>query len=167
MVVGPPAKGGGKEGDGVGGFEATAAALEASEKVSEGHLVVKGRLFFKREEPGVFHDGDEERAPGTLDRLDEALQFDFRCPKALGLGTDGVVGVGGDAAIVSWEENLHALERRSVAVLCLVFLVREGDVGQVDRAAGEVNRLQGVDERLVEALDVVVVRRADDGVKAA
>ena len=41
-VVGPPAEGGGKEGDDVGGFEAAAAALEASKKVSEGHLVVKG-----------------------------------------------------------------------------------------------------------------------------
>ena len=42
-------------------------------------------------------------------------------------------------------------------------LVREEDVGQVDRASGDVDRLQGVDERLVEALDVVVIWLADDG----
>ena len=41
-VFGPPAEGGGEEGNNVGGFEAAAAALEASEKFSEGHLVVKG-----------------------------------------------------------------------------------------------------------------------------
>ena len=45
-VVGPPAEGGREEGDDVGGFEAADAALDESEKVSEGHLVVKGRLFF-------------------------------------------------------------------------------------------------------------------------
>ena len=41
-VVVPPAEGGGEEGDNVGGFEDADAALEASEKVLEGHLVVKG-----------------------------------------------------------------------------------------------------------------------------
>ena len=54
-------------------------------------------------------------------------------------------------------------ERQAVTVLRLVFLFREEDFGQVDRAAGDVNRLQGVDERLVEALDVVVVWRSDNG----
>ena len=164
-VVGPPDEGGAEEGDNVGGFGAAAAALEASEKVSEGHLVVKGCLLLKREEPGVLNNGDEERAPGALDRLDEALQFDFCRPKALGLGADGVVGVCGDAVVLSWEGNLHACERRAVAMLRLVFLVCEEYVGQVDRAAGDVNRLQGIDERLVEAIDVVVVWRADDGVE--
>ena len=48
-------------------------------------------------------------------------------------------------------------------MLCLVFLVREEDFGKVDRAARDVNRLQGVDLRIVEALDVVIVWRADDG----
>ena len=41
-VVGPSTEGGGEEGDNVGGFEAAAADLEASENVLEGHLVVKG-----------------------------------------------------------------------------------------------------------------------------
>ena len=72
-VFGPPAEGGGAEGDDVGGFEAAAATLEASENVSEGQMFVKGRLFFKQEEAGVLHDGDEERAPGALNRLDETL----------------------------------------------------------------------------------------------
>ena len=45
-VLGPPAEGYQEKGDNVGGLEAAAAALEAREKVSEGHLVVKGRLFF-------------------------------------------------------------------------------------------------------------------------
>ena len=44
----------------------------------------------------------------------------------------------------------------------LVFLVREEDVTQFDRAAGDVDLFQGVHERLVEALDVVVIWRADD-----
>ena len=45
-VVGPPAEGGGEEGYDVGGFEAAAAALEASKKVSEGHLVIESGLLF-------------------------------------------------------------------------------------------------------------------------
>ena len=105
----------------------------------EGHLIVKGNLFFKREEPGVFHDGDEERASGALNRLDEALQFNLCRPKALGLGADGIVGVGGDDVVVSLEGNLHAFEHLAAAMLCLVFLVREEDVGQVDCAAGDVD----------------------------
>ena len=48
-------------------------------------------------------------------------------------------------------------------MLRLVVLVREEDVRQDDRAAGDIDRFQGVDERPVEALDVVVVRRSDDG----
>ena len=47
-------------------------------------------------------------------------------------------------------------------MLLLVFLVREEDFIQVDRAARDVDRLQSVDERLVEALDVVVVWRTDN-----
>ena len=109
------------------------------------------------------NDGEEERAPSPLDRLDQALQLDFRCPKALGLGGDGIVGVGGDAVVVSLEGNIHAFKRRAAVVLCLVFLVREEDVGKVDRAARAANPLQDVDERLVEVLDVVVVWRANDG----
>ena len=48
-------------------------------------------------------------------------------------------------------------------MLRLVFLVCEEDVGQVDRAAEDIDRLQGIDKRLVEALDAVVIRSADDG----
>ena len=71
-------------------------------------------------------------------------------------------GVGGNAVVVSWEGNLNEHELQLVAVLRIVFLVGEEDVGQVDRDAGDIDRLQGVDERLVEALEVVVVWRADD-----
>ena len=99
-VIGPPAEGGGEEGENVGGFEAAAATLEPIEKLSEGHLVVKGCLLFKQEDPGVLNDGDKERGPGALDRLDEALQFDFRRPKALGLGAVGSGGVNNEAVVV-------------------------------------------------------------------
>ena len=73
----------------------------------EGHLVLKGCLLLKREEPGVLNDSNEERAPGAPDPLNEALQFDFCRPKALGIGADGIVSVGGNAVVVSWEGNLH------------------------------------------------------------
>ena len=39
-VLGPQAKGGREEGDDVGGLKSAAAALEARERVAEGHLVV-------------------------------------------------------------------------------------------------------------------------------
>ena len=42
-------------------------------------------------------------------------------------------------------------------------VVGEEDIGDVDLAAWDVDRLKGVDEGLVEALDIVVVGRADDG----
>ena len=42
-------------------------------------------------------------------------------------------------------------------------LVRKEDAGQINRAAWDVNQLYCVDERLIEALYVVVVRRSDDG----
>ena len=87
------------------------------------------------------NDGEEERAPSPLDRLDQALQLDFRCPKALGLGGDGIVGVGGDDVLVRLEGNLHVFKRCVANVLCLVFLVREEDVGQVNRTAGYFDRL--------------------------
>ena len=47
-------------------------------------------------------------------------------------------------------------------MLCFVFVIGEQDVGKVDRAAGDVDGLQGVDKRLVETLEIVVVRRADN-----
>ena len=162
-VLVPPAEGGQEEGDNVGGLEAAAAALEAREKFAEGHLVIEGRLFFQWEEPGVLHDGDEEHTPSALDRFNEPLKLNILRPQALGLGADGVVGVGGDAVVVGGERNRHMLECQAVAVLCFVFGIGEQDVGEVDRAAGDVDGLEGVDKRLVEPLDTVVVRRADDG----
>ena len=48
-------------------------------------------------------------------------------------------------------------------MFCFVVGVQEQEVGEVDGAAGDVDRLKGVDERLGEPLDIVVVRRAGDG----
>ena len=42
-------------------------------------------------------------------------------------------------------------------------LVRKEDAGQINRAAWDINQLYCVDERFIEALYVVVVRRSDDG----
>ena len=58
----------------------------------------------------------------------------------LGLGANGVVGVGGDSVVVSLKGNLYAFESCAAAVLCLVVLIREEDVGQVDHATRDVNR---------------------------
>ena len=44
-----------------------------------------------------------------------------------------------------------------------MIVVREENVGEIDRAARDVDQLECVDERLVEAFDVVVVWRANDG----
>ena len=46
---------------------------------------------------------------------------------------------------------------------CFVFFIRDQDVGKVNRAARDVHGLQGDDKRLVETLDIVVVRRVTDG----
>ena len=86
----------------------------------------------------------------------------FAVKRRSALARKSVFGVGGDAVVVIWEGNLHACKLQSIAMLCLVLLVREEGVRQVDRAAGDVNSLKVVDERLVEALDVVVVQRADN-----
>ena len=48
-------------------------------------------------------------------------------------------------------------------MIFFVVSVREQDAGEVDGAAGDVDLLEGVDERLGEPLDIVVVRRANDG----
>ena len=45
--------------------------------------------------------------------------------------------------------------------------VREQEVGEVDITAGDVDRMKGVDESLDEPLGIIVVQRANDGVKAA
>ena len=41
--------------------------------------------------------------------------------------------------------------------------VGEEDAGEVDFAAWDVDQLEGVDKGLVEALDIVVVGRDEDG----
>ena len=64
---------------------------------------------------------------------------------------------------MGWESNRHALKRRADAVFFFVVGVIEQDVGEVNCTAGDVDRLEGVDEGFVEPLDIVVVRRADDG----
>ena len=70
------------------------------------------------------------------------MQLDFGRPERIfGLGSDGVVGVGGDTVVVCLEGNLHAFERLVAAVICLVVLFREEDVGNIDHAARDVDRL--------------------------
>ena len=101
--------------------------------------------------------------PGALNRFNEPLKLDLCRPQALSLGTNGVVGICGDAVVLGGEGNCHALERRAVAVLCFLFGIGEQDVGEVDHAAGDNDGLLGVDKRLVETLDIVVVWRAGDG----
>ena len=64
--------------------------------------------------------------------------------------------------VVCLEGDLHEFERR-VPVFCLVIAVREANVGEIDHAAWDVDRLECIDKRLVEAFDVVVVQSADDG----
>ena len=95
-VVGPSTERGGEDGDDVGGLEAAAAALEVGKTFAEGHIVIEGGLLLEREDPGVFDDGDNERAPGALGRLDQTLQLDFGHPETFSLGSDGVIGVGGN-----------------------------------------------------------------------
>ena len=43
-----------------------------------------------------------------------------------------------------------------------VLVVGEEDIGEVEFSAWDVNRLEGVDEGLVEALDVVAIGRAEN-----
>ena len=128
-VVGPPSERGGEEGDDVGGFKAAAAALESGKKVAERNLVIKGGLLLEWEEPGVFNDGDEERAPGAFDCLDQSMQFNLGQTEAFGLGSYGIVSVGGDAVVVCLEGDLHAFERLVAAKFRLVVLVRKEDAG--------------------------------------
>ena len=47
--------------------------------------------------------------------------------------------------------------------LGLVVVVGEEDIVEVNLSAWGVNRLEGVDKGLVEALDIVVVGRDEDG----
>ena len=128
-VVGPPAERSREKGDDVGGLEAAAAALESGEKVAEGHVFIKGGLLLEGEEPGAFDEGDEERAPGAFDCLDQSLQFDFGRPEVFALGSYGVVCVGGDAVVVCLEGDLYAFERLVAAVFRLVVVIRKENVG--------------------------------------
>ena len=83
-------------------------------------------------------------------------------PEAFSLGAHGVGCVGGDAVVVRLEGGFHTFEH-PVSVLGLVVVVGEENVGEIDRAARDVNRLECVDKGLVEAFDVVVVGRANNG----
>ena len=80
-------------------------------------------------------------APGALNRFNEPLKLNFCLPQTLGLGADGVVGVGDDAVVVGGERNRHALKRLAVAVLCFVFGIVDQDRGEVDHAYGDVDGL--------------------------
>ena len=132
------------------------------EEVAEGHFVIEGGLLLQGEEPGVLHDGDEERAPGALDRFYQPLEFYLCCPQVLSLGTDGVCGIRGDSVVVGGERNRHTLKGRADAVFYFVVGVQEQEVREVDGATIDVDRLKGVDERLDEPLDIIVVWRADE-----
>ena len=100
--------------------------------------------------------------PIALDRLDEGLEADLCRPQALGLCMDGVCGIGGDAVVVGGERDCHSLEGQSDAVSVFVIGVRQREVREVDGAAGDVNLLEQVYERLGETLDIVIIRRAND-----
>ena len=90
------------------------------------------------------------------------MKLDLGGPEALGLGADGVGRVGGDVVGLRLDRGFH-LVKRPPRVLVFVILVREEDVGEVDLAARDVDRLTSVDEGFVEPLGFVVVGRADDG----
>ena len=45
----------------------------------------------------------------------------------------------------------------------LVIVVQEENVGEIDRAARDVDRMECVDKRLVDVFDVIVLWRVDDG----
>ena len=94
------------------------------------------------------------------------LELNIGGPEAFGLGAYGLVCVGGNEVVLYMEGGLHAFER-CVPVFSLVIVVREEHFGKIDRAAWDVNRLECVDERLVEAFDVVIVRRSDNGGEGA
>ena len=163
-VVGPPAEHGRKKGDDVGGFEDAAAAFEMGKKIAQGHPIVEGGFFLEGEDPGLLDDGNEESAPGAFDFLDETLELDLGGPEAFSLGAHGVGRVDGDGVVVRLERGFHTFER-PVPVLGCVVVVGEENVGEIHRAAWDVDQLECVDEGLVEAFDVVVVGRANNGGK--
>ena len=162
QVIGPPAKHVLKEGDDVGGLEDAAAAVETGEKIAEGHLVVKCGFFLEGEDPGLFDDGHEESAPGVFRCLEEPLELNIGGPEVFSLGAHGVGCVSGDAVVVRLEGGFHTFES-PVPVLGLVIVFGEENVGEIDCAAWDIDRLGCVDEGLVEAFEVVVVGRANNG----
>ena len=161
-VVGPPDDHSGQEKDNFSGLEAAKAVLEAVREVAEGDLVVEGRFLLKGEDPRLLDNSLEECAPGAFDGLDEPLELDIGGPEAFGLGADGVGRVAGDAVVMGLEGGFHVVERPP-RVLGLVVVVVEEDIGEVELAAWDVDRLEGVDKGFAEALDLVVVGRTDDG----
>ena len=161
-VVVPPAKHSRKYKDDVGGLEAASAAFETGEKIVEGQHIVKGGFFLEREDPGLFGDGHEESVPGAFDSLYEPLELNFGGPEAFSLGAHRVGCVDGDAVVVRLEGSFHTFGR-PVPVLGLVVVVGEENVGEIDRAARDFIWLECVEEVLIEAFDIVVVGRADNG----
>ena len=125
-------------------------------------LVIKVRFFLEGEDPRLLNNGFDECAPGAFDGFDELLKLDLGGPEAFGLGEDGFGRVGGDVVVIRLEGGFHSVERPP-RVLVFVIVVGEEDIGEVNLAAWDVNRLEDVDEGLIEAINVVVVGSADDG----
>ena len=69
--------------------------------------------------------------------------------------------VSGNAVIVRLEKGFHLVERPPRGFV-FVIIVREEYVGEVNLAAWDVDQLKSVDEGLVEAIDVVVIGRANN-----
>ena len=148
QVVGPPAKHGRQEEDDVSALEAAAAVLEASEEVTEENLVIKGRFFLEGEDPHLLDDGFDECAPGAFNGFDEPLKLDLGVPESLGLGSDSVDRVGGDAVVVRHEGGFHSVEQPP-RVFVFVIVVGEEDVGEVNLVAMDVVGLEIVDKGFV------------------
>ena len=161
QVVGPPAEHGRQEGDNVGGLEAAADVLEAVEEVAEGDLVLEVRFLLEGEDPRFLDNSLEECAPGAFDGFDKPLELDLGGPEAFGLGADSVGRVSGNAVVIVLEGGFHAVERPP-HVIGLVVVVGEEDIGEADLAAWDIDRLEDVDEGLIEVLEVVGVERTDD-----
>ena len=92
------------------------------------------------------------------------MEFDLGGPEVFGLGAGGVGRVSENAVVIGLEGSFHAVELPP-CVIGLVVVVGEEDIGEVDLAAWDVDQLEGVDEGLVEELDVVVFGRANNGRK--
>ena len=108
------------------------------------------------EEPGFFDDGNEESAPGAFNCLGEPLELNIGGPEAFSLGAHSVGCVGSNAIVVRLEGDHYAF-KLPVPVLGFVIIAREENIGEIDRSAQDVDRLECVDKGLVEAFDFVVV----------